>query len=52
MASNGTLVRTDLTGDEYAEIRKVAIDRRVSVSKLAGDHMRKLIPDASKGKGK
>ena len=41
---NGTLVRSDLTRDEYAEIRKVAIDRGLNVGKLTGNHLRKLIP--------
>ena len=40
---NGTLVRTDLNADEWARIRKLAIDKARPVSKVAGDALRALL---------
>jgi predicted DNA-binding ribbon-helix-helix protein len=38
--SSTVLVRTKLTPDEWADIRKIAIDRRVKVSQLVADVLR------------
>lgn len=36
-------LRTDLTKDEYREIRKLALDRREHVSTVCGDALRTLL---------
>jgi hypothetical protein len=41
--STSTLVRTDLTPSEWKRIRKLAIEREVRISKLAGDALRALL---------
>jgi hypothetical protein len=38
-----TLVRTDLSKDEWAQIRVLAIKKDAPVSKLAGDALRALL---------
>jgi hypothetical protein len=45
---NGTLVRTDLTRDEYAEIRKAAIDKGQHGRKFCGDLLRRGLPKGGK----
>ena len=43
MASSTVLVRAKLTAREWARIRKLAIDRGVPVSQMAGDALRVLL---------
>ena len=43
---NGILVRTKLTEKEWADFRKLAIDRRVQTSQLAADALRALLKGA------
>ena len=44
--SNTVLVRAKLTAKEWARIRKLAIDREMPVSQLAGDALRALLKGA------
>lgn len=41
--SNGTLVRTDLSAEDWRDIRKLALDKNVPVRRLAGDALRALL---------
>lgn len=44
--TNGILVRTKLTEEEWRDFRKLAIDRGVHVSQLAADALRALLKGA------
>lgn len=46
MASNGTLVRTDLTPDEWKRIRVLAIEKGLPLRKISGDALRALLKGA------
>jgi hypothetical protein len=46
MATTTVLVRAKLTDNEWARIRKLAIDRRMPVSQLCGDALRALLKGA------
>ena len=50
MENKGTLVRTDLSREEYAELRKQAIDAGEKISTYAGAHLRTLIPKRKRSK--
>ena len=43
------LVRAKLTAEEWKLIRKLALDRDVPVSQLAGEALRGLLANASNG---
>lgn len=44
--STTVLVRAKLTQDEWASIRKLAIDKKIPVSQLAGEALRTLLKGA------
>jgi hypothetical protein len=46
MSKTTVLVRAKLTENEWARIRKLAIDRKQPVSQLAGDALRALLKGA------
>ncbi len=46
--SNTVLVRTSLTTDEWRNIRKIALDRDVAVSKLVADTLRETLLKGAK----